>query len=141
MLSAMFRKSVNYFVVGTAIRYRKEIRPIFRRFQIDTEVCGLDNRNLFISHKFRLPSIDNHPPSRLMAQMIVQGVAVKGKDVINPIDFLKDDVGMHSNAIDALVITKIDKSNVVEQLMEQYLALDETFKKAAAEDDEKYFQK
>jgi hypothetical protein len=74
-----------------------------------------------------------------MAQMIVQGVAVKGKDVINPIDFLKNDVGMDGTAIDALVMANIDKSNVVEQLMEQYLALDETFKKAAAEDDAKYF--
>lgn len=139
MLTAMYKNNVNYLVAGTTVRFRKEIRPIFRKFQIDTTVCGLDKRSLWISHKFRLPAKEKHPESRIMAQLIVQGVAIKGRDVVEPAQFLVDDVGMDAAVIDSLMLSNAKrKSDTVEELLERYMALDESLKKAAAEDDEKY---
>lgn len=143
MLSAMYQNNVNYLVVGTTVRYRKEIRPIFRKFQIDTCVCGIDKRNMWISHKFRLPSSDknsNSGPSRVMAQLIVQGVAVKGRNVIEPGPFLKDKVGVDADLIDRLTLPHVCESQAVEEMLERYVALEESLKKVAAEDDEKYTQ-
>jgi len=135
----MYKNNVNYLVAGTTVRFRKEIRPLFRKFQIDTTVCGLDDRNLWISHKFRMPAKEKHPESRIMAQVIVQGVAVKGREVLEPAQFLKQDVGMDADVIDSLVMPNVQHTSaVVEELLERYIALEETLKKAAAEDDEKH---
>lgn len=136
----MYKNNVNYLVVGTTIRYRKEIRPIFRKFQIDTTVCGVDERNMWISHKFRLPAKgEKHKESRVMAQMIVQGVAVKGRDVIDPGIFLKDQVGFDADLVDSMTMPNVAReSEIVEEMLERYAALEESLKKAAAEDDEKY---
>jgi acyl-CoA thioesterase FadM len=139
MLKAMYKNNVNYLVVGTTIRYRKEIRPIFRRFQIDTTVCGIDERNMWISHKFRLPAKEKHNESRVMAEMIVQGVAVKGRDVVNPGNFLKEDVGMDADLVGSVTMPHAaHKSKIVEEMLERYVALEESMKKSAAEDDEKH---
>lgn len=135
----MYKNNINYLVAGTTIRFRKEIRPLFRKFQIDTTVCGLDDRNLWISHKFRMPATEKYAESRVMAQVIVQGVAVKGRDVLEPAQFLKQDVGMDADVIDSLVMPNVQHTSAVaEELLERYIALDETLKKAAAEDDEKH---
>ena len=136
----MYKHNVNYLVAGTTIRYRKEIRPIFRKFQIDTTVCGIDERNMWISHKFRLlaPQGGDRTESRVMAQMIVQGVAVKGRDVIDPGIFLKEKVGIDADLVASLTMPNVaKKSEIVEEMLERYTALEESMQKAAAEDDEK----
>jgi len=138
-MKAMYKERTKYLVAGATIRFRREVRPIFRKFQIETTVCGLDDRNLFISHNFRLPAKENYPESRILAQIIVQGVTVKGRDVVEPANFLKEKAGMDAELIDSLVLPgNKHESAVVEELLERYMALDESLKKVAANDDEKH---
>lgn len=96
---------------------------------------------MWISHNFRLPAAQGeiNKDSRVMAQMIVQGVAVKGRDVIDPGHFLKDKVGIDADLIESLTMPNVaHKSQIVQEMIERYTALDESMKKAAAEDDAKY---
>lgn len=137
MLSAMYKHNVNYYVVGTTIRYRKEIRPIFRTFQVDTEICGIHGRTMWISHKFRLPAKANHPESRILAQMIVQGVAVQGRNVVDFADFLKQKVGLDPNAVDSLALTDDEQQGGMPELIERYMALEDSLKQEASRDDER----
>ena len=75
----------------------------------------------------------------LVAQMIVQGVTVKGREVIDPGLFLKEKVGVDADLIESLMIPNVThKSQIVEEMIERYTALEESLKKAAAEDDAKY---
>jgi hypothetical protein len=140
MLRAMYQNNVNFLVVGTTIRYRKEIRPLFCQFQIDTTVCGIDSRNMWISHNFRLPAKDTtQKASRVMAQMIVQGVAVQRRNVIDPGTFLKDKVGLDTEVIDRLALSNgAATPTILEEMLQRSVALEETMKAAAAQDDEKY---
>jgi ethanolamine utilization microcompartment shell protein EutS len=156
MLQTMLKQQVHFLVVGTTIRYRKEIRPMFGKFQIDTTMCGLDERNLYMMHQFRTvapSSKSGKKESRIMAQMIVQGVAVQnGRTVINPATFLKDNIGFDTNLIDTIMLSKMnptattaangdennDSNNIIVELMNRFSALEETMKKATAEDDKKF---
>jgi acyl-CoA thioesterase FadM len=143
MLQSMLKHHAHYFVVSTTIRYRKEIRPLFSKFQIDTTVCGLDDRNLWILHNFRTVA-NTKSESRIMAQVIVQGVTVQnGRTVVNPATFLKEQVGFDSDLVDSLLFpqskeTATDESKIIEELFERYSALEDTMKKATAEDDKRH---
>ncbi len=148
----MLKQQVHFLVVGTTIRYRKEIRPVFGRFQIDTTMCGLDERNLYMMHQFRTiapsSSSSTKKESRIMAQMVIQGVAVQnGRTVINPATFMKDTIGFDSNLIDNIMLSNMNSSgnsddntdnSIIVELLGRYSALEESMKKATAEDDKKF---
>lgn len=140
MLTAMYKNKAFFLVAGTTIRFRRELRPLFRKFQIDTAICALDSRNMWISHKFRYPSTPNKPESRVLAQIMIQGVAVKGRDVVNPASFLKECEGMDPALIESLILpATIDAqdSNMSATIVERYLALEDSLKLWAAEDDKR----
>ena len=48
MLQHMYKTNTHYFVAANAIRYRRELRPLFRRFEVQTHVAGLDDRNIWM---------------------------------------------------------------------------------------------
>jgi hypothetical protein len=146
MLQTMLKQDIHFLVVGTTIRYRKEIRPLFGKFQIDTTVCGMDDRNLFLLHQFRTVSSQDEE-SRIMAQMIVQGVAVqKGRTVMNPATLFKDVIGFDSNLIDSITLSNMkiasnSESETTVELLDKYSAFEGAMKKATAEDDRKYIKR
>jgi hypothetical protein len=146
MLQTMLKQDIHFLVVGTTIRYRKEIRPLFGKFQIDTTVCGMDDRNLFLMHQFRTVSSQDEE-SRIMAQMIVQGVAVqKGRTVMNPATLFKDVIGFDSNLIDSITLSNMkiasnSESETTVELLDKYSAFEGAMKKATAEDDRKYIKR
>lgn len=139
----MVKNNIHFLVVGTTIRYRKEMRPIFSKFQIDTSVAGMDDRNLWMMHKFRSLSATNKE-SRIMAQMVVQGVAVQdGRNVMKPATLFKDFIGLDGALVDSITLnganrSPTEESKVTEELLERYAALEEAMKKESAEDDKRY---
>jgi acyl-CoA thioesterase FadM len=143
MLQTMLKQNIHFLVVGTTIRYRKEMRPVFSKFQIDTSVAGIDDRNLWMMHNFRSVSA-SQKESRIMAQMVVQGVAVQnGRSVMPPATLMKDIVGLNGDLVDSITLhaahrTPTEESKIIEEILERYAALEETLKKASAEDDKKH---
>ena len=128
MLSAMTKKNIHFLVKGSCIRYRQEIRPIFRHFQIDSSIAGLDDKHFWIMQKFRYSSQD-----RIRCQILVQGVAVKGREVLNPAMFLKD-IGMNSDLVDSLILPRVPNPTV-EEMLERYAALEDAMRVDASHDD------
>jgi acyl-CoA thioesterase FadM len=143
MLQTMLKNNIHFLVVGTTIRYRREIRPLFSKFQIDTSVVGIDDRNLWMMHNFRSVSATKKE-SRIMAQMVVQGVAVQsGRSVMRPAALMKDIVGLNGDLVDSVILHAANRaatseSKVIEELLDRYTAMEETLKKASAEDDKKH---
>lgn len=128
MLSAMTKKNLHFLVKGSCIRYRQEIRPLFRHFQVDSCIAGLDEKHLWMTQKFRYSSDD-----RVRAQVMLQGVAVKGRHVLNPSVFLKD-IGMDADIVDSLILPNVPNATV-ETMLECYSALEEAMRAEASEDD------
>lgn len=132
LLSTMYKHNVHFFVAGSCIRYRREIRPLFRKFQIDSYVAGLDERNIWISHKFRYPVPGQ---DRVRAQILVQGVAVKDKKVLDPRTFFKEQVGVDADIVDRLTLPNVGEATM-EEMLERYVGLEEAMKKDANLDDQ-----
>jgi len=64
-------------VVSCAVRYRQEISPLFRQFQVDTTLATIDDRSMWFVHHFRYPEVGN---DRTRAQVIVRCIPLtRGK--------------------------------------------------------------
>lgn len=135
-LFTMIQKQFNFVVASTAIRYRREVRPVFRRFQVETYLAGLDERNIWIMHNFRYPTEDR---DRVRAQMIVQGVAIQGRSVIDPKTLFQEFLGMDEDIVRELTLPRIEHDDIdatLLDMMEKYNALEKSMRAAASKDDE-----
>jgi acyl-CoA thioesterase FadM len=132
-LEAMVRNKYHFLVASTAVRYRREIRPLLRRFQIDSAVAGLDERSMWITHNFRYPVEGRN---RVRAQMIVRGVAVKGRNVVDPRAFFRDVVGIDEEDVESITMTHQQSETTIGDMLERYAELEDAFREAAAADDE-----
>lgn len=47
-LPAMMKNNAHYYLTSASCRYRAEIRPLFRKFEIQTVVAGMDDKNLWM---------------------------------------------------------------------------------------------
>ena len=148
LLSSMFHDGVNFMVGGTAIRFRREVAPIFRKFEVHSFVAHLDERHLWIYHAFRYPP-GGKDPGRIRAHAVCQGLAIQGRTVLDPRMYLKDMVGIDADAVDAMS-SPLDSSgstgggsheDVYAELMEKYSDMETVFKKATAMDDEELAKK
>ena len=48
LIQNFYDHGVGFYAVSTAVRYRRQIRPLFRKFQVDTTIAGIDDRNLWM---------------------------------------------------------------------------------------------
>lgn len=48
LIPAMMKHNTHFVVQSTTARYRAEVRPIFRKFQVDTTVCAVDDKNIWL---------------------------------------------------------------------------------------------
>lgn len=133
LLNVMMRNNIAFLVAGTSIRYRREIRPLFREFSIDTSVAGIDaDKNIWVIHDFRYPIEGNN---RIRAQMVVRAVVKQGRgEVLDPVVFLKDIAGIDGDVVDAITMP-IANVNKLEELLECHRALEDRFRDVAAADD------
>ena len=94
-------RQVNFMVGGSAIRYRREIRPVFRQFEVHTFVARLDERHFWIYHTFRYPP-GGKDPGRIRCAMVCQGLAVQGRTVLDPRKYLIENVGMDAETVEQM---------------------------------------
>jgi acyl-CoA thioesterase FadM len=138
LMESMFKNKINFVVGGTAVRFRQEI-GFMRKFEVHTFLAKLDERHLWLYHTFRYPP-SGKDPGRIKAQVVCQGIAIQGRNVIDPRIFLKEKVGIDAHIVDELSVdSPADQSEeaVMAHLMDSYLDLEGAFKDATAMDDEK----
>jgi acyl-CoA thioesterase FadM len=141
ILHSMYRDNVNFVVGGTAIRFRREVAPIFRKFQVHSFLARLDERHLWIYHAFRYPP-DGKDPGRIRAHAICQGIAIQGRNILDPREFLKDMVGVDPKVLDSTIGVGTDAVNDAKEqdlfaaMIDKYSKMEAVFKTATAKDDE-----
>jgi hypothetical protein len=81
---------------------------------------------------FRLPEDGN---DRIRAQVLVKGVTVRGRKVVDPRPFLIEEVGIDPELVDSLSRPSVDSS--MEDLISQFEELDTSYREAASLDDQR----
>mmetsp|Transcript_12704 Transcript_12704/g.36963 ORF Transcript_12704/g.36963 Transcript_12704/m.36963 type:complete len:211 (+) Transcript_12704:139-771(+) len=132
LLNKMYNLDTHFVVSGAGLRYRREIRPIFRKFTVDTYVGGLDHRHLWVYQTFRCPDDGNN---RIRAQVLIQGVAVKDREVVDPRELLKSQ-GYDPNLVDSLCRpSNGEQTKSMDDMMRAFEDLDASFRASTAADD------
>jgi acyl-CoA thioesterase FadM len=139
VISAMWNHSIHFVVLGSSIRYRKEVRPLFRAFRIETTISAIDDANFWIVHNFRHQSDPKN--KRIMAQVLVQGAAIQGRNRVDPADLLIDHVGVEKPIVDALKLSSFSTASPSEaEVIHTYKALQQSFQETASNDDSKHIR-
>lgn len=135
LMESMYKDNVHFVVGGTMVRFRREIRPVFRAFQVHTVLARVDERCLWMFHTFRYAP-GGKDPGRIRAQVLCQGMAIQDRKVIDPRVYLKESVGLDAEIVDSISAEGGSGDTTMEELMDKYGELEDYFRKTAAEDDE-----
>lgn len=126
-----YQKNCEFIVASATVRYRREMKPLFRKFTVDTALCGLDDRTFSIYQTFRYPGTGG--VSKIRAQVLLSGVIRQGRRILNPREFMIQEVGA-----DPAMLDSIGKDQVsMEEAFQKNSELEEMLKEAAAADDER----
>ncbi|KAL9185375.1 hypothetical protein ACHAXT_003152 [Thalassiosira profunda] len=133
-LGANFRSQSFFIVTASFIRFRREIAPL-HKFQIETRLGGIDERNLWVYQTFHYPKGDEQR-GKVLAQAYTQGVITKKGKVIDPRDWLVDNIPAAKDALEEL-----EPSNEPDALFDEkstrFMHLEDAMRKSAAlHDDE-----
>jgi acyl-CoA thioesterase FadM len=132
LLPVMMRHQVNFFVTAAAVRYRQQIRPVFRKFQVDTYMAGLDEKSFWFLQTFRYPQEEGD--SRARGHVVIKGSPIQNGQVMDARDFLKTKMGVDSDLIDRITLPDIGDTSV-ESMIDRFTALEGSLRTIASEDD------
>jgi acyl-CoA thioesterase FadM len=48
LVQAMYKTNTHYMVSSVSCRYRAEVRPLFRKFEVQSMVGGMDEKNIWM---------------------------------------------------------------------------------------------
>lgn len=140
LLQIMYSHNVHFLVASSCVRYRAEVRPLFRKFNIETTLEGIDETSLWISHKFRYPPSNSSESSpnkeRVRAQIVVRGVATQHRKVLDPRVLFRDYLQLDKELVESLVLSP-ERESSMETVLERYVDLEDALKQQAADDDQK----
>lgn len=137
-----------FIVTASIIRYRREIVPL-KRFDIETRLVGLDDRNLWVYQTFHhhinsnkdknQEELDGPTRGKILAQILTQAVIAKtGKGVINPRTWLEENSMYSSSALDGIMNQNgEDMETEFDEKAKRFTHLEEILKRSAAGYDEK----
>ena len=125
-----------FIMTGAAVRYRREIGPLFRKFQIKTFVAGLDTRNLWWYHTFHYPEDGVGRNGKVLAQILVQGVMAKNRTVLEPEEYLKEICGIDEEEVEKL--KKFHENDLMMHKRSSFEKLEEILRASATADDERF---
>lgn len=134
-LGANMSQQCAFLVTGCAVRYRREIGPLFRKFQIKTFVGGLDRRNLWVYHTFHYPGDGGGKNGKVLAQILVQAVVAQNRTVLEPEAYLKEICGIDEKEVDKL--KNFHENDLMMNKRSRFEELQETLRASAAADDER----
>jgi len=153
-LSKLYNQGMHFMVTHTAVRFRKEIAP-FRTFEIHTSLRAIDDRHLWMQQVFRSKSSSSSSSSsdknekkknhdgRILAQVLVQAVAVKNRKVLPPSAMLEA-IGVSEDVVDSLRWNSEEGERSKDgddddgmAFIQRFKEMDEAFREEAASDDER----
>lgn len=124
-------KTKSYFIVTASIlRFRREIAPL-KKFEIETRGGKIDDRNLWVYQTFHSPN-SNGERSKVLCQVFTQGVMTNKGKVINPREWLADNLPSAKDALDGLT-----EAPLFDEKATQFTKLEDTLRRSAALHDDK----
>mmetsp|Transcript_132079 Transcript_132079/g.196765 ORF Transcript_132079/g.196765 Transcript_132079/m.196765 type:complete len:210 (+) Transcript_132079:153-782(+) len=132
LLQAMYNSDTHFMVTSSSCRYRAQVRPLFKRFEVHSVVGGMDDKNLWIYQTFRYP---NKGDDRVRAQILVKGVTARKGKVVDPREFLVQEAGFDPAIIESL--SRPCDIASIEDMITQFEELEESYRHSARLDDEK----
>ena len=48
ILPAMYNTSTDFMVSSASVRYRAQVRPLFRKFEVQSQVAGVDDKHIWM---------------------------------------------------------------------------------------------
>lgn len=127
MLKKFLKKKTEFIVTSATVRYRREMKPLFRKFEVNTCLCGVNDRTISIYQAFRYPGAGG--VNKIRAQVLISGVIRRGRNILNPKEFLIEEAGTNPADMDAL-----DKGDM-DVVFLKSSELDDLLKESAAADD------
>jgi len=151
-LEAMYKAGAHFVVTQSAVRFRKEIF-LSQSFEIHSFLHAIDDRHLWMHQTFRScsnkkkksggTSTEANEKGRIMAQVLVQAVAVQNRKVVPPSTILEA-IGIPEDVVGSLLwkedtATNNDGEEKEDELsyLQRFKELDEAFRKEATADDER----
>jgi len=145
-----FRTKSFFIVTASMIRYRREIVPL-KKFDIETRLVGLDDRNLWVYQTFHhhvdrdkerdTENIGGQTRGKILAQILTQAVIARaGKGEVNPRAWLEDNSMYSKNVLDGITIEKCREDSMesmFDEKAKRFLHLEDILKRSAASYDEK----
>lgn len=126
------------------IRWRREIKP-WSRFEIETRLGGIDDRNLWVYQTFHYPEEESdkekEPNSnkrgKVLAQVLTQGVITNKGKIINPRSWLEEHFPATKEMIDDLATSSSEAGSLFDEKASRFMHLEDSMRKSAAIHDEK----
>lgn len=137
-------KSKSYFIVAASmIRFRREIQPL-RKFDIETRLGGIDERNIWCYQTFHYSSdglceerTASNERGKILAQVLTQGVITNKGKVINPRDWLEMHFPASKKSLDELSVLHVEKESIFGAKASRFRHLEEALRRSASIYDEK----
>ena len=126
MLSSGMRDKA-FFIVGAAtVRFRREVVPL-KKFDIETRLFSIDDRNLWAYQTFHY-HINENERGKVLAQLLIQAVMTQNGKVINPRTYLQsvlpiEDAFKDMNAVESIFDEKTERFTDLEDVLKRSAAL------------------
>ena len=128
-----FRASTYFIVSGYMVRFRREIPPL-KRFDIETRLGAIDDRNLWVYQTFH-----HNGSGKVMCQILTKAVMVKEGKVLNPRTWAEDNIpaAAKDDIIDDLVLASNNIESIFDEKATQFTNLEEVMRRSANNHDDK----
>jgi acyl-CoA thioesterase FadM len=155
LLPAMYRTNTHFMLSSASVRYRAEVRPLFHSFQVQSIISGMDESSIWMYQTFRYMDNDDDKNNkeggvgsgsgdRIRAQVLIKGVTVKNRKVVDPRKFLVEHVGIPNEAVQSLSRSNSADATTgttcMQDMMDHFESLEHSYRHAAGLDDEKVKQ-
>lgn len=133
-LSECFRTNSFFIVTASMLRFRREIPPLMK-FDIETRLGGIDDRNLWVYQTFHQNN-DGNDRGKILAQVFTQAVITNGKKVLNPHEWLAKHIPDAHDDLENLSGASDEVESLFGEKSTRFIHLEESLRKSASLHDE-----
>jgi len=130
LLQGMVKAKSAYIVTGAAVRYRREVKPLFRKFEVHSRLLAIDDKDLWIYQTFRHAMKDDY---KIRGQVLIKGAVIRGRERLDPREFLKNDCGLDADLLD--IITDDGSGEKFGEEIMYYKQMETSLQRSASGDD------
>lgn len=130
LMQGMIYARAAYVVTGASVRFRREVKPLFRTFEVHSHLMAMDDKDMWIAQTFRHAQKDDY---KIRGQVLIKGAVIRGQERLDPRAFLKSDCGLDADLLDS--ITDDGSGEKFREEVKLYKQMEASMQASAAQDD------